>query len=123
MKKRLSYLKIDKGFYLPYVLFVSVAALSFITASIMIYTNEGKISSQLMEQIEAETLIQMGRAKLIAEGSYVGESSGEVMYVFPNGEIRIKYSLVEGEVYQLHYDVLTNKKFDFKIIGYLDHRE
>lgn len=119
MKKRLSYLKVDSGFYLPYVLFVSVAALSFITASIMIYTNEGKISSQLMEQIEAETLIQMGRAKLITEGTYVGESSGEVMYVFPNGEIRIKYTLIEGELYQLHYYVLTNKNFDFQIIGYL----
>lgn len=120
MKKRLTYFKSDKGFYLPYVLFVSVIALSFITTSIIVYNNELTISEQLMEQIEAETLIQMGKAKLIDEASYVEQSLGEVEYVFPSGEIKIRYEIIEVGVYRLHYYVLTNGQFDFQIIGYLD---
>lgn len=120
MKKRLTYFKSDKGFYLPYVLFVSVIALSFITTSIIVYNNELHVSNQLMEQIEAETLIQMGRAKLIDEATYVGESLGEVEYVFPSGEIKIKYEVIETDVYRLYYYVLTNRQFNFLIIGYLN---
>lgn len=120
MKKRLTYFKSDQGFYLSYVLFVSVIALSFITTSIIKYNNELNISSQLMEQIEAETLIQIWRAKLIDEAIYVGESLGEVEYVFPSGQIKIKYEVIETDVYRLHYYVLTKKQFDIQIIGYLN---
>lgn len=119
MKKRLTYFKSDQGFYLPYVLFVSVIALSFITTSIIKYNNELNISHQLMEQIEAETLIQMGRDKLIDEVAYYGQSVGEVHYVFPNGEIKVIYEATETDIYKLHYYAITSKGFDFQIIGYI----
>lgn len=120
MKKRLTYFKSDKVFYLPYVLFVSVIALSFITTFIIVYNNELNISNQLMEQAEAEILIQIWRAKLIDETAYVGESLGEVKYVFSSGEIKIKYEVAETGIYMLHYYEVTSKGFDFQIIGYLD---
>src|SRR5690625_3493711 len=69
MKRRLLIMN-EKGFFLPYVLIVAVIMLTIITTSILIYKTEVESTQFFIDQLELETIIQMGRAQFKAEEVY-----------------------------------------------------
>jgi len=118
MRKRLQ-ITTEKGFYLPYVLLVTVISLSVISASVLIYRTEVKSTYMLMEQMENETLIQMGRVKFKQQEMYKHNEKGQVTYTFPNGDVVIQYEKVTENVFSLTFNTKTENNSTFSQLTFL----
>lgn len=115
MKKRLPTMTNERGFYLPYALIVSVIILSIITTSIFIYQNELNITRSLLDQIEVETLIQMGKAQFIKDEVYNHQDKGQVNYEFPSGKVHITFEWIADDLVEMEFNIMTNNQFSFII--------
>jgi|SRR5690625_1659972 len=116
MKKQSHIITNNGGFYLPYVLTISVIVLSLVTTSIMMYQNEMKMTKNIIEQVEVETLIQMAREKFKHDKVYNEHSTGQINYVFPNGVVHIQYEFMNEETLQLHFFTETKNNYQFDIV-------
>ena len=114
MRKK-SLITSEFGFYFPFTLMVSIIVISAVATSVLIYKNEIEASYMLKEQIEAETLIQMARAKFKQEEVYKNHDRGQITYEFPNGSTTIQYDKVSTDQINLQFDVTTNDNFNFTI--------
>ncbi|MBO1005852.1 hypothetical protein ACFSKI_20165 [Pseudogracilibacillus auburnensis] len=115
MKKRLPTMINERGFYLPYALIVSVIILSIITTSIFIYQNELNITRSLLDQIEVETLIQMGKTQFIKDEWYNHQDKGQVNYEFPPGKVHITFEWIADDLVEMEFNIMTNNQFSFMI--------
>ena len=70
-------------------------------------------SYMLKEQIEAETIIQMARAKFKQEEVYKNHDRGQITYKFPNGSATIQYDKVVQIKLIYNLIVTTNDHFNF----------
>jgi|SRR5690625_4853480 len=104
----------ESGFYLPYVLMVSLITLTVISSSILSYQNEMEATYYLLEQIEAETLIQMGSAQFKKEELYKNNDHGKITYELPNGIVYIEYTRQSKQMCSLDFLVETNNDFSFE---------
>jgi len=95
MKKQWLYLTNNDGFYFPMVLVVTAFVMIFLGTFIYLYQNELLLSEQTIQQIEAETFIQMSRTEFIQEVKDGLAPFGEVEYTYPNGEVNIQYTQQE----------------------------
>lgn len=95
MKKQWLYLTNNDGFYFPMVLVVTAFVMIFLGTFIYLYQNELLLSEQTIQQIEAETFIQMSRTEFIQEIKDGLAPFGEVEYTYPNGEVNIQYTQQE----------------------------
>lgn len=95
MKKQWLYLTNNNGFYLPMVLVVTVFVMMFLGTFIYLYQNELFLSEQTIQQIEADTFIQMSRSEFVQEVKDGLSPFGEVEYTYPNGEVNIQYEQQE----------------------------
>lgn len=91
MRKYLQHIKNSDGFYLPLVLSVTAFVLIFLTTFIYMYKNDLVLSQLSLQQIEAETLIQMSRKEFMDEDKSAFPSIGEINYVYPTGDVTIQY--------------------------------
>lgn len=98
----------ERGMFLPFVLFIILILFSVITTMTLIYKNETKISHQLWEQMKAETIVQMSKAKFKAERIYEENEAGTQIYHFPVGEVLIIYSKSSDRMYDLILEVTTD---------------
>lgn len=105
----------ERAFYLPYVLIVSVITLAIITTTVIIYENEMKITNNLLEQLEIETLFQMARDKFIEDRMYNEETNGQINYTFPNGTVHINYSFVEENIVEVQFHAVTTNQYALNI--------
>lgn len=115
MRKQLSFMTNTKGFFLPYVLFVTAFVFIIITANINIYTNDIQITHNHLDQLDIETLVQMGRTKFKEELSTIDSEAGTKTYVFPNGNVEITYELFSEMQYDLELTVYTNKDLVYSV--------
>ncbi|WP_028783202.1 hypothetical protein [Thalassobacillus devorans] len=99
------------GFVFPFVLLLSLLLLGVTTTSIQLYQNHQYITQLHLDNIVMDTLFQCGIAKFHKEMSSLEElpKSGEVMYLFPDGEASINYTWIEGRTYDLQLVITTNK--------------
>src|SRR5699024_10129079 len=95
----------ELGFHLPFVLFIALITLSVVSTIIIKYENELVITDTLLEQIENETLIQMGRAKFKDEHMNNNDEAGESNYTFPSGNVRITYNRFNDATLSLLFSV------------------
>jgi len=107
MKKRLRITN-ENGFFLPYVLVVAIIMLTIITTSIIIYKTEIESTQFFIDQLELETIIQMGRAQFKEEELYKNNNHGQITYTYPIGEINIMYTMENEQTVFLELDVKTN---------------
>lgn len=111
MKKQLSFIKNkERGFVLPYTLFLAVIVFILITSSVSIYLNELHVSYQLLEQLEIQTLFQMSHTRIREELPSVQEQSGWMDYSFPNGEVIVAFTVHEDSYVHLIFHLKTNKQ-------------
>lgn len=115
MRKLLHITKQEEAFFLPIVLMISILVLSGIMTSIIIYKNELQITEQLVNQIEAETLLQMALEEFSNDEKNRNEKMGQIIYNFPNGDAIVDYELVEEHKYLCIISVITTKNVKLNI--------
>lgn len=115
MKRQLSFMNNDAGFFFPYVLFVTAIVFIFITATITMYASDGKITEKHVEQIKIETLFQMGHAKFKEDNNAKEIDSGETYYTFPYGNVEITYEPSDENRYKLYFKITTDKNAIYSI--------
>src|SRR5699024_9690089 len=105
----------ERGFFLPFVLVITIIIFSTVTTVTLIYQNERKISYQLWEQMKAETLVQMSKYTFLQEGKYEEQINGTSFYTFPSGDVSVTYSRSAEQEYILLLDITTDNNENFKI--------
>lgn len=120
MRKQLLFINNEKGFFLPYVLFIISIIFIAISANIINYQNDIHITDTYLEQLKIETLFQMGHAALKEEIKNSGEMIEKKSYSFPDGKVKI--SLISFSEETLHYDfnISTSKHPQYSIIHYMN---
>lgn len=113
MRKLLAITSNENGFYLPFVLFITTLMLAAATTSAMIYRNEVEITNHLLENIKAETLIQMSRVKFSEEKLHENNKDGKITYTFPSGLSEIRYESLEKGIILLEMKIITDKQIEF----------
>lgn len=108
MKGLLLHLRHERGFFLPFILFVSLVLFSTVLTTIILYNNETKISYQLWEQMKAETIVQMAERKFKLTIPELEEKKGELMYTFPLGEATVTYEQKSEHNYHLTLEIITD---------------
>lgn len=108
MKNKSFFLSNQAGFYLPYVLFLTVIVLFTVATQINIYQQDIQVTHQHLEQLRIETLNQMALKKVQQENDILELERWTVSYIFPYGTARLKYHLIEDDIYNLHVDILTS---------------
>lgn len=120
MKKRLFFMSNQKGFFLPYVLFVSALVLIIVTANINTYNQDIFMTQNHLDQINMETLVQMGRIKFKDEIEIHQKDKGEVEYVFPEGRVALQYTRLTELEYNLLFTIRTRKDSEYIIRNYVN---
>lgn len=115
MKRQLSFMNNDAGFFFPYVLLVTAVVFIFITATITMYASDGKITEKHMEQVKIETLFQMAHSKFTEENETKEIDSGESYYTFPYGNVEITYAPSDENRYELYFNITTDKNDVYSI--------
>lgn len=110
MKKQLSFISKENGFFLPYVLFITSLIFILTTSNIAIYQNDLQITKNQIEQIRIETLFQMARSTFKANISDYDEQNNIANYSFPDGKVEILIDSIEGEQYHLQFTMLTKEQ-------------
>ncbi|MGY0692926.1 hypothetical protein ACW2QC_09085 [Virgibacillus sp. FSP13] len=111
MKNKSSYINRQGGFILPYVLFIVAIVLLVLTTKVNMYQNDIHIANNHIEQLEIETLLQMGRAKFVDEFSIETiKETGNKTYTFPPGIVKITYTRINEMEYQLLFQISTKGK-------------
>lgn len=100
----------QRGFILPYTLFVIAIVLLLLTIQIRTYQNDIRISHNHQEQLKIETLIQMGREQFKQDIVSKEKTTGAVTYKFPPGKVIIKYTQIDSAEYKLEWDVYSSDK-------------
>src|SRR5699024_11661829 len=90
MKKHFSFSN-QRGFFLPYILFIIALVFIIVSANIKIYQNEIHTMEHLTEQIHIESLLQMGYMKYKDQMKDVEEFSQKVLFDFTSGEVIVFY--------------------------------
>lgn len=116
MKRQLFLIDNEQGFYLPIVLIVTTITLSFISILIYTYQNELHMTEAMINQIEAETLIQMA-VEDFTEMVVIEETmeAGTISFDYPNGIVEINYEQLEAVNWQLNCTIdFATKRPPFK---------
>lgn len=109
--------KKEAGFYLPYALVVALISLSLLLTMTQVYLHEIEIAHNVTEQLEVETLVQMGKAKLTEELRLEDFKGGHIEYDFPNGKNKIIYIGLIDEHVNVHYNIVTKNNFLITLPG------
>ncbi|WP_077326963.1 hypothetical protein [Virgibacillus siamensis] len=111
MKNPFMYINDQRGFILPYVLFITALLIITITASIRLYHNELIITESQAEQVKVETLFQMAHSQFTDNlPNKNNPADNPVMYHFPYGNVKIEYIRMDTETYHLYVTITTNKQ-------------
>ena len=97
MQKRLAFIKPylfkQDGFLLPYVTFIITLLLLSVISAIALYSNDRVITELQLEQVELETLHQMGYTEFknnLMDYSITAQQQS-ITYSYPNGQVLITY--------------------------------
>ena len=116
MKKHFSFSN-QRGFFLPYILFIIALVFIIVSANIKIYQNEIHTMEHLTEQIHIESLLQMGYMKYKDQMKDVEEFPQKVLFDFPSGEVNVFYISHEKNIVSVRYHIKTDKNNSFSIKG------
>lgn len=116
MRKKLCIISNESGFFLPYVLFITALVFVIITASIRTYQHEIEITQHHIEQLKAETIVQMGLAKFLENNLPTDQNTVHVHYNFPDGDVTLIYTLIDDFEYRIHCTVLTKNGLEYTIL-------
>ncbi|OZU89980.1 hypothetical protein CIL03_02265 [Virgibacillus indicus] len=119
MRKQLFFINNEKGFFLPYVLFIISIIFIVITANITNYKNEIYITDAYLEQLKIETLFQMGHAELKEDVKNSEDMIDKKSYIFPDGNVEISLISFTEEIFHFDFNISTRKHPQYSIIHYM----
>ncbi|RDW21930.1 hypothetical protein [Oceanobacillus chungangensis] len=119
MKKELYFMNNEKGFFLPYVLFITAVAFIIVTTNITMYRNDLQLTENQIEQVKIETLFQMQREQFKQEIKKYGIPNTDTIYHFPDGIVKITIIRSINQTHELNISILTNKNHRYTIINTL----
>src|SRR5699024_12696616 len=94
MKKQLSFITNQHGFFLPYVLFIPGLVFIIITASISIYKQDITLTHRLVEQTNIKSLEQMGSVSFKQNFEEMTYPADTVNYSFADETVKITYDVL-----------------------------
>lgn len=97
----------DKGFIFPYVVFIILITFICITTSAVIFTNELDMTQNHIDQLKIETLIQMAYTQFNEEFPPFEHEQEEVHYWYPDGDVKITYTILNDSQVNLYFFVQT----------------
>ncbi|HLR41590.1 MAG TPA: hypothetical protein VK091_07915 [Virgibacillus sp.] len=109
MKKQLSFITNQHGFFLPYVLFITGLVFIIITASISIYKQDITLTHRLVEQTKLKSLEQMGRVSFKENFEEMTSPADTVNYSFPDGTVKITYDVLNDQEIELYFKIRTKE--------------
>ncbi|WP_162800305.1 hypothetical protein [Oceanobacillus zhaokaii] len=109
----------EKGFFLPYVLFIIAIVYIIVTTNIAMYRNDLQLTENQIEQVKIETLFQMQREQFKQEVQKHGLPSSETTYHFPDGKAKIAIIRSENQTHELNVSITTNNNHRYTIINTL----
>lgn len=107
MKKQSFIMSNESGFFLPYVLFIATLVFIIIAANIRTHQHDIEITHHFVEQLKAETIVQMAITSFNQEYLEIEQDTLNIYYHFPDGEASIIYNYIDDTEYRLHFTVLT----------------
>lgn len=107
MKKISFFLNDQSGFYLPYVLFITVIILLTVVTNVNLYQQNISMTGQHLDQLRIETLTQMAHEKFANEYPVIESKELRVYYSFPYGNVELLYHRLDDTAYNLRIDVFT----------------
>lgn len=119
IKSRLSFIINNDGFILVHVLFVISLTSILVMSSIASYHNEIYITERQIEQIELETLFQMGREKFKQELLSSPVPVDYASYEFPIGSVQITVMEKTETYMNLYFEFGFQNKPDIYNINHL----
>lgn len=108
--------KNEKGFVLPYVLFITSLLFIIITTSISIYEQDIKVTHYQVEQIKIETLYQSALAIFKEERELNHMPYYTTNYTFPDGKVTVTYTIIDELEYRLRFSISTNNDFVYTVL-------
>lgn len=99
----------EKGYMFPFVLFASLLLFSTVGTTVLIYRNDLAVSDRLIEQMKAETLVQMSIRTFYREKPFLAKQHGTEVYQFPSGMVEIHYTPTEEGQFRLVLTVETDE--------------
>lgn len=103
----------ESGFFLPYVLFIATLIFIIIAASIRTYQHDIEITHHFIEQLKAETIVQLAITSFNQEYLEAGQNTLDFHYSFPPGDASIRYNFIDDFEYRLHFTVLTSNGLSY----------
>lgn len=114
MEKPLYSTNNEQGFILPYVLFMSLLLSILITSSIKIYQNDAHLTENYLEQLQIETLFQMGKMKFQEETLTSNDSlPSSTLFEFSHGTVEVHTRKNSTNFYEIVY-IITTKELGFR---------
>ncbi len=113
MKSHLNLLKNEQGFYLPFVLIVSLITLSALMTSTYIYQNESRATNLLLEHLELETMRRVTIDQFKSGKPYQENTKGEYEFELPNAHSYGNYEVIDENVTMSFYVETENLTYHF----------
>lgn len=109
MKKQFYIMKNNSGFFFPYVVVIATILLVSFSTAMYFYSNEQKVTENVVKQVKIESVFQMARAKFMEEKVYETHSTGELLYVFPDGDVKVVFEYVTDTELQIDYWIILGE--------------
>lgn len=109
MKRKLTSIH-KNGFILPSVLIISALVLLYLSSTIVAYWQDMHMTKNIIEQVHAETLFQMGYTEFISKGHHLANDEKRI-YHFPNGTVEITPIIIDKPTLHIHVLIETNNGF------------
>ncbi|MBU5466391.1 hypothetical protein KQI49_06020 [Virgibacillus sp. MSJ-26] len=120
MRNKFFYFNNQRGFFLPYVLFIVSLTFLLVTTNIKLYDNEIHMMHHLIEQIKIETLIQMSHMKYREDVNQSNHIPEVISYTFPSGDVTISFLNHKENRAFVHYQITTDNNISFSINDYIE---
>lgn len=101
----------ENGFFLPFVLVISLVIILLITTFIKMYESEIVMTKNLINQLEVDTIVQMSLEQFKQVIDELDHIEGELTYTYPKQyEANIRYMFLDDEDVKLSYKIkLSNE--------------
>lgn len=123
MSGPLGFIKSEAGFFLPYTFVIALITMLVVMTGVEIYKNEMMLSNRMIDQLEIETLIQLGRDRLLQEVPLSHFKENKITYTFPSGTSEIEFVKIEEGNINIFLKIRTINDIEHITIGHVKEAE
>src|SRR5699024_4751951 len=116
MRNKFFYFNNQRGFFLPYVLFIVSLTFLLVTTNIKLYVNEIHMMHYLIEQIKIETLIQMSHMKYREDVNQSNHIPEVISYTFPSVMLRFHFLTIKRIVHSFTIKLQQTIIYPFQLM-------